>query len=497
MRFLQDLEIFKSPLNPVTLSFNDRILNRIYTSDHVKKALVVSRLSLMLGIVIFILFSFLDEHIMTEDNAAAIMNLRIIIITMFLGTIALSYNRKVKRYYQTLMVTILILGGGILILMIMASEPSGGNFYYASIILATIYAHSLLRLRFIVATIATWSVIIAYLIVAAFVIDTSRGVLLNNTLFLISANFLGMFASYGIEYYMRMSFWRNYMLQEKSRLLETEYKRKSKELEDARLLQLSMIPKDFPSHPVYDISFIMKPATEIGGDFYDLIQHDDGTITFAVGDATGHGAKAGAMVTAMKILFSSYAEKMDIVDFMIKADRILKNLRLPHLYMSFSIGRLQGDRLEITGVGMPAVTMYSDEEKKMCKLSLKGFPLGSRTDFRYKKKSLILQENDVLLIMTDGLPELFNKEKETLGYEAVEKEFQNSADNSSGEIITRLLQKSEEWMGEYPQQDDITLFVIKRKALKEEKVISIPVNGDDHSGRNVAGNDLIMNKQTR
>lgn len=51
----------------------------------------------------------------------------------------------------------------------------------------------------------------------------------------------------------------------------------------------------------------MKPATEVGGDYYDFHLADDGTLTVAVGDATGHGLKAGTFVTAMKSLFRTFA----------------------------------------------------------------------------------------------------------------------------------------------------------------------------------------------
>jgi serine phosphatase RsbU (regulator of sigma subunit) len=228
---------------------------------------------------------------------------------------------------------------------------------------------------------------------------------------------------------------------------------------------------------LYDISFIMKPASEIGGDFYDMIVSDDGTITFAVGDATGHGAKAGAMVTAMKILFTSFAEKMDIADFLKKADRTLRKINLPRLYMSFTIGRLKGNTLEIAGVGMPSLLIYSDSGCNTCNLSMKGFPLGSNYDFDYTKQLKVLGTNDVLLVMTDGLPELFNWKKETIGYEAVEKEFFKSATHTPKEIINRLINLSEEWMENYPQQDDITLLVIKRKSTLAEKINVIPANG--------------------
>jgi len=469
----------KSQLNPFTLSFRDRGLNVLYARDYIYRSLNFGRVSLFLAIAIYMLFSFLDSYIMPSDAANRIMIFRLVGVGYFIIGIALTYYRKVQKYYQLLMIGIMLTGGGNIIFMIMVSEQSGGYFYYAGLLLAIIYAHSLLRLRFIAAAFSTWILIIAYAVTAISSGITPEGIFVSNMFFLVSANILGMFASYGIEYYMRMSFLRNLMLQEKTKLLEAEHKRKSKELEDARLIQLSMLPKNIPEHPLYDISFIMKTASEVGGDFYDLLISEDGTITFAVGDATGHGAKAGAMVTAMKFLFSNYAKDMDIVDFLKKADHSLRQMRLPRLFMSFTIGRIKGDTLEVAGVGMPALTMFNSSANKLCKLSLKGFPLGSQNDFEYKKHSTTISENDVLFVMTDGLPELFNSKKETIGYEKVERTFLSSAVYKSEEIIGRFLDMAEEWRKDYPLQDDITLLVIKRKEKKHAVVL---VDSDFNTG---------------
>jgi len=86
--------------------------------------------------------------------------------------------------------------------------------------------------------------------------------------------------------------------------LEAENARKTKELEEARQLQLSMLPKNPPALPHLDIAAEMKTATEVGGDYYDFKVHDDGVLTIAVGDATGHGMQAGTMIAATKSLFN-------------------------------------------------------------------------------------------------------------------------------------------------------------------------------------------------
>lgn len=90
------------------------------------------------------------------------------------------------------------------------------------------------------------------------------------------------------------------------RLLLAEYRRKSDELEQARRFQLSLLPKEVPDHPGLELAVAMNAATEVGGDFYDFRRGEDGSLTLAVGDATGHGARAGTMVTVIKSLFSAW-----------------------------------------------------------------------------------------------------------------------------------------------------------------------------------------------
>ena len=74
--------------------------------------------------------------------------------------------------------------------------------------------------------------------------------------------------------------------------LRAENERRAKEFEEARQLQLSMLPKKLPQHSNLEIAAYMKPATEVGGDYYDFHVGEDGTLTVAVGDATGHGLES-------------------------------------------------------------------------------------------------------------------------------------------------------------------------------------------------------------
>ena len=244
---------------------------------------------------------------------------------------------------------------------------------------------------------------------------------------------------------------------------EAENERKTKELEEARQLQLSMLPKELPIIPNLDIAVCMKTATEVGGDYYDFHVGMDGTLTVVIGDATGHGLKAGTMVTTAKSLFSSYANDDDIIKTFHEFTRVIKNMRMHLMSMCLLIIKISGDRLKISSAGMPPALLYRKVENKVEELVLKGMPLGAFTDFPYKLYETTLQKGDTLFLQSDGLPELFDKDKNMFGYDQVTKAFSEVADRSPEEIIEHLNKIGSYWIGNSEPDDDVTFVVIKVK----------------------------------
>ncbi len=143
--------------------------------------------------------------------------------------------------------------------------------------------------------------------------------------------------------------------------LEAENELRAKELEEARKLQLSMVPKNIPQLPHLGIAAYMDTATEVGGDYYDFHLSEDGTLTVAVGDATGHGLKAGTLVTAMKSLFKTYAGEDNLPRVFQQFSRVLKEMNLRSLYMALTIVKVGDHRLDITSAGMPPILIYRSQ----------------------------------------------------------------------------------------------------------------------------------------
>ncbi|MFZ5519557.1 MAG: SpoIIE family protein phosphatase [Candidatus Zhuqueibacterota bacterium] len=246
-------------------------------------------------------------------------------------------------------------------------------------------------------------------------------------------------------------------------LLEADNSRKTQELEEARQLQLSMLPKVVPTLPHIDIAVYMKTASEVGGDYYDFdVQPpEDGTLTIAIGDATGHGAKAGIMVTIAKSLFHEFAITPRIVDVFEKYTRSIKRLNLGALYMAMMLIKIKDQAMVASSAGMPSPLIYRAAEKKVEDIELKGIPLGCFLQYPYQEKKVNLSPGDTIVLMSDGFLEMFNDKMETMEYSHVKEIIREAGNKSPQEIIEHLSQAGEAWANGRPQHDDVTFIILK------------------------------------
>jgi serine phosphatase RsbU (regulator of sigma subunit) len=245
--------------------------------------------------------------------------------------------------------------------------------------------------------------------------------------------------------------------------LEAENEQRARELEEARQLQLSMLPKKIPQLPHLEIAAYMKPAAEVGGDYYDFHLSDDGTLTIAIGDATGHGLKAGTVVTATKSLFNHLAQEPDIPAILQKSSRALKLMNLRSLFMAMTMVKVRGYRLTLSSAGMPPVLIYRAEQKSVEEISLRGLPLGSLTAYSYRDHDLDLAPGDVMVLMSDGFPERFNGRNEMLSYESAKDLLSEVSTLTPREIIDIFIKIGDNWANGRPQDDDVTFVVLKAR----------------------------------
>lgn len=247
------------------------------------------------------------------------------------------------------------------------------------------------------------------------------------------------------------------------KLLEAENKRKSQELEEARALQLSMLPKQIPNNEYWDIAVFMETAQEVGGDYYDFSISKNGTMTIALGDATGHGMKAGIIVATAKSYFHTLANDHGNMEMIRRMSSGIRNMDLKMMYMGMMLLKCDEHYIKYTSAGMPPSLYYNSCDKSVKPLVLKGMPLGSNIEYPYEEQELHMKEEDVLILMSDGLMELFNEDRELLGIDRIIRTFKECADSSASDIMSQMTKLIDKWSGSKDHEDDITVMVLKAK----------------------------------
>jgi serine phosphatase RsbU (regulator of sigma subunit) len=249
----------------------------------------------------------------------------------------------------------------------------------------------------------------------------------------------------------------------RAQLAETENERKTKELEEARQLQLSMLPKVLPQLPHLDIAVYMKTATEVGGDYYDFHVHLDGTLTVVLGDATGHGMMSGMMVSIMKSLFMSDRTNKALKPFFENASEAIKDMRLGRLMMSLNCVQINNNKIVTTNAGMPPLFIYRKNFQTIEEVVINNMPLGAMKGIVYDVKELKIERGDTLLLMSDGFAELKNEAGEIYGYKKARNSFEEAAKKEPEEIVSFLSEEGKRWTNDKDPSDDVTFVVIKVK----------------------------------
>lgn len=253
--------------------------------------------------------------------------------------------------------------------------------------------------------------------------------------------------------------------------VKAENDRRAAELEEARQLQLSMLPKKLPSLPHLDIAAYMKTASEVGGDYYDFHLGEDGTLTIAVGDATGHGLKAGTLVASVKSLFVSLAYHPDIPYIFHRISAVLKEMKLRGLFMAMAMVKVKGAQMSVSIAGMPSVLIYRALSGEVEEVVMRALPLGGMTKYQYQQQELMLAGGDVVVLLSDGLLERFNSQQEMFEEARTKAALCTCAQADPTSIIEHLVKAAEEWAAGQPQDDDVTLVVVKMHSLDTSPVL--------------------------
>jgi serine phosphatase RsbU (regulator of sigma subunit) len=245
------------------------------------------------------------------------------------------------------------------------------------------------------------------------------------------------------------------------RMLEADNRRKTRELEEARSLQLAMLPRTVPRLAGLEVAVHMSTASEVGGDYYDFRIDGGDSLTVAIGDATGHGTKAGLMVTLVKSLFNTLGHSFFIPDFFAHCTEDIRKMNMEGLYMCLMLVRIRRGMVIASSAGMPPLYIWRAATREVEEVVIRGMPLGTAVGFPYRQETMQLAKGDTLLMMSDGFPELFNPKRETFDFGRVKEVLRAAGGGSPEEVIRHFLRVAEEWRETAPLADDMTFVAIR------------------------------------
>jgi len=251
-------------------------------------------------------------------------------------------------------------------------------------------------------------------------------------------------------------------IKQKARLRQLEEDRKNKELQAARDLQISLLPKSTPKRNDLDIATFIRSSTEVGGDYYDFMSQENGNIYSICGDATGHGVTSGMMVSITKAGLNGIEAIAPNV-ILQKLNKVVKKVDLGTLRMSLNIVEISQNELIMSSAAMPPIYLYKSGANSVEELMQSGLPLGGLKNESFEQIKRNFESGDVLIQLSDGLPEAPNSKGEMYDYERLKALIQTSCHLTAKEIINVLMQSVDQWLEGKHNPDDITLIITKKK----------------------------------
>jgi sigma-B regulation protein RsbU (phosphoserine phosphatase) len=241
-------------------------------------------------------------------------------------------------------------------------------------------------------------------------------------------------------------------------------------LNEARQIQMSILPKRAPRTGVFDIGGFTRPAEIVGGDFFDFIKVSEQIQGIAIADASGHGLPAALQVRDVYTgLRMGVARDFKIVRTVERLNRIINQSRMTTKFVSLFYGEIEeeGNFIYVNAGHPPPLHFHANGVSTLMQT---GMVLGPSATASYSRGFLSLQPGDALLLYTDGMIEATNPRGEEFGVERLKAAFQEEREKKADEIVRALVARVGDFGETDDAEDDRTVVVVKRVALDQATV---------------------------
>lgn len=248
----------------------------------------------------------------------------------------------------------------------------------------------------------------------------------------------------------------------------TERQRLQQELEIARDVQMSFLPKENPRVPGLDIDSRCVPALEVGGDYFDFVRFGRGKLAVAVGDVSGKGTQAAFYMTLAKGFLRALSdEKQSAKAVLTQINRLFYDNveRGAFISMVYCVFDMKTRTVQLTRAGHNPVYVWKARKKALEILQPEGLALGLEDGKQFartiREVRVPVARGDCFVFYTDGITEAMNRKREEYGDHRLADILRAHGGKPASEIIETVLKDVHQFMGKEKQHDDMTMVVVR------------------------------------
>lgn len=244
-----------------------------------------------------------------------------------------------------------------------------------------------------------------------------------------------------------------------------EKQRLEHELIFARKIQERFWPNELPNMDGIDVAAVSVPATQVGGDYYDFITLPEGQIGIAIGDIAGKDVSAALLMATTRSALRVQAEEnvRPLMDIFYQLNNTIYRDTAPEKFLTLFYGILDFKNRQlryINGAHNPPI-IYNSSTQRTKLLDVGGTLVGMFPDTNYETDSVQLHSRDTLVMYTDGITEAFNLKGEMFSEERLHEIIRKSNGMNAHELLATIQYEVNNFSMGVPQQDDMTLVVVK------------------------------------
>ena len=243
-----------------------------------------------------------------------------------------------------------------------------------------------------------------------------------------------------------------------------EKKQAERDISIANEIQMSLLPRKFPSTDKFDMYGFSIPAKGVGGDYFDYMKFGPNKVGIVIADVSGKGVPAALIMVMIRSITRTIASLSKDANMVLsQLNNSLSGDIVEDRYATAFYCALDAEKriLNYSNAGHGPLLLFRSKTKEFELLDTEGMPVGIMPNVEYGQDFIILDKGDIGVLYTDGITEAMNETHDLFGMDRLQNAIYKNHESTTKEIADAVLADVNEFVGTAPQHDDETMIIFK------------------------------------